>query len=104
MITGVVNYRFEINGMHFDAAIDFEYQLHPYTGEARKMLPVELYNLDLDWDIKMSYFDNSFRKVENQGFLLALIKEDAEEWCKDWIKEDGTYDQFSMDYTETTKP
>lgn len=104
MITGVVNYRFGINGMRFDAAIDFEYQLHPYTEEAKKMLPVELYNLDLDWDIKMSYFDNSFRKIENQGFLLALIKEDAEEWCKDWIKEDGTYDQFSMDYTETTKP
>lgn len=104
MITGVMNYRFEINGMHFDAAIDFGCLLHPYTEETMKMLPVELYNLDLDWDIKMSYFDDSFREIENQELLFASIEEDAEEWCKSWIKEDGTYDQFGMDYTETTEP
>ena len=57
MMQGIVNVRYEVNGIHFDAAIDYSRILHPYTYGQRQMLPVELYCLDhTDWDIEMIYF------------------------------------------------
>ena len=55
---GVVNIRYNVNGLNFDAAVDYGYILHPYTYGQSIMLPVELYCLDHDWDIVMLYFAN----------------------------------------------
>lgn len=56
---GIVNVRYTVKGVHFDAAIDYGHVLHPYTYGQRQMLPVELYCFDhTDWDIEMMFFDD----------------------------------------------
>lgn len=52
------NRRFDVDGMHFDAAIDYCHELHTYTAGMipEGTIPVELYNCDdSSWDIYMIY-------------------------------------------------
>ena len=58
MIKRIVNIRYIVNGLHFDAAIDCNWTLHAYsqTTGRDKVTPVELYCFDRpDWDIRMMY-------------------------------------------------
>ena len=55
--TRIVNVRYTVNGLHFDAAIDCNWQLHAYEESPevmKKRVPIELYCFDhLEWDINM---------------------------------------------------
>lgn len=54
---GIINVKYTIKDLRFDAAIDYGRILHPYTYNQRQMLPVELYCYDNDdWDITMIFF------------------------------------------------
>lgn len=80
---GIINLRYEFNGMHFDAAIDYGRILHSYTFAQQKMLPIELYNLDRpEWDIQMMFVEE-YSAVELKDILDA-----TSEWCINMSGED----------------
>lgn len=82
------NFRYEVNGMHFDAAIDWEFELHAYTREQKDpdILPIELYNLDKDWDVTMMFIPRNTEEKDRQAKIIA----ETEKWCKEWLK-NGEY-------------
>lgn len=73
---GIVNVRYTVGGLHFDAALDYGRILHSYTYAQRQMFPVELYCLDREeWDIRMLYF-------EEQVDWDVVVK-NTEAWIKE---------------------
>lgn len=63
------NRQFEVDGMNFDAAIDWQHELHAYQeGDIPEgTIPVELYNCSKDWDIYMIYPQNPTDEAILQG-------------------------------------
>ena len=51
----IVNIQYQCCGYHFDAAVDCDWELHCYEEKRSGVAPIELYNLDEDWDIRMVY-------------------------------------------------
>lgn len=53
----VVHIRTMAYTYHFDIAIDYNFYLHNYDNNINKqtVIPIELYNLDHDWDVKIIY-------------------------------------------------
>ena len=54
----VVNLRYMVDGLHFDAAIDCDWTLHCYELEDKRndVTPIELYCFDKpEWDIRMMF-------------------------------------------------
>lgn len=83
MLRGIINLRYELSGMHFDAAIDYGKVLHSYPFAQEQTLPIELYNLDKpEWDIQMLFVDSS-KAVELKDILDATT-----EWCINMSGED----------------
>ena len=85
----LVNIRYTVDNLHFDAAVDINWELHAYEDSAyeeenwSKTTAIEIYCLDnTDWDIKMIYqgainsMNHTFVDFEN------LVEE-----TKKWIKE-----------------
>ena len=94
--TRVVNVRYTVNGLHFDAAIDCNWQLHCY-GESpdvmKKRVPIELYCFDhTEWDIRMLYQDLPNDQPTRAGEYYMLHTEvNWEEIIgetKKWIEEE----------------
>lgn len=90
----VVNIRYKVKGLHFDAAVDCDWQLHAYSEEEKNVTPIELYCFDHEeWDIRMMYYKerNEQQGEYSEGLLLnscvdfqAILKE-----TRKWIKEHG---------------
>lgn len=90
----IVNIRYKVKGLHFDAAIDCDWQLHAYDEEEKDVTPIELYCFDhKEWDIRMMYHKerNDQQGVFSDGLILhssidfqAILKE-----TRKWIKEHG---------------
>lgn len=51
----IVNIKYRCCGYNFDAAVDCDWELHCYNETSNDVTPIELYNLDEDWDIRMVY-------------------------------------------------
>lgn len=58
----VANIRYEIDGFHFDAAVDINWEMHAYDDKCfeeenwKNTTAIEIYCLDRpDWDIRMIY-------------------------------------------------
>lgn len=89
----VVNIRYKVNGLRFDAAVDCDWVLHCYDAE-KNVTPIELYCLDRpEWDIRMMYHKerNEQQGAFSDGLILhssvdfqAILKE-----TRKWIKEQG---------------
>lgn len=94
------NFRYKVNGMHFDAAIDWEFELHAYTKEQKDpdILPIELYNLDKDWDITMIYIPRNTEEEDRQAKIIT----ETEKWCKEWLK-NGEYTSLREMDDESTQ-
>lgn len=63
--TRVINVRYTVNGLNFDAAIDPDWQMHSYPDEmvSENLIPIELYYIDEpDWNIKMIYQNKEIAK------------------------------------------
>lgn len=93
----IVNIRYTVKGLRFDAAVDCDWVLHCYGfGEEKPKdeTPIELYCFDRpEWDIRMMYHKerNDQQKACNEGCYLhsfidfqAILKE-----TRKWIKEQG---------------
>ena len=67
--------------MLFDAAVDWDWEMHYYelfTEKKGNVLPIELYNCDIpEWDIRMVY-----QKGRRDVDFDNIVKE-----TKEWIKE-----------------
>ena len=90
----VVNLRFMVCGLHFDAAIDCDWTLHCYAERERDVTPIELYCFDhKEWDIRMMYHKerNDQQDTYSDGLVLHSSV-DFQEILKEtrkWIKEKG---------------
>lgn len=57
---GIVNIRYRAGDMDFDAAVDYEWQLHLYQEISEEKVPVELYCFDHpEWDVKVVFINKS---------------------------------------------
>lgn len=90
----VVNLRFMVCGLHFDAAIDCDWTLHCYPEREKDVTPIELYCFDhKEWDIRMMYHKerNDQQDTYSDGLVLHSSV-DFQEILKEtrkWIKEEG---------------
>lgn len=90
----VVNLRFMVCGLHFDAAIDCDWTLHCYPEREKDVTPIELYCFDhKEWDIRMMYHKERNDQQDTYSDGLALHSSvDFQEILKEtrkWIKEKG---------------
>lgn len=89
----VVNIRYKVKGLRFDAAVDCDWRLHAYSAE-KDVTPIELYCLDRpEWDIRMMYHKecNDQQGIFVDGLIL-YSSVDFQEILKEtrkWIKENG---------------
>ena len=51
----IVNIQYHCCGYKFDAAVDCDWILHCYEETRNGVVPIEVYNLDEDWDIRIVY-------------------------------------------------
>ena len=89
----IVNIRYKVKGLRFDAAVDCDWVLHAYSAE-KNVTPIELYCLDRpEWDIRMIYHTerNDQQGVHNEGCILhssvdfqAILKA-----TRKWIRMQG---------------
>ena len=94
--TRVINLNYECEGLHFDAAIDCDWQMHAYElgiwGEESlpkdKQVPIELYCYDhTDWDIHMMYQAHK-NPQGGKGIRFTLVSfEEILQETREWIKE-----------------
>ena len=91
----VVNIRYKVKGLRFDAAVDCDWSLHAYgfgKDTPKNETAVELYCFDHpEWDIRMVYHEEGNDRPSDGGFILhtcvdwgVIIKE-----TRKWIKENG---------------
>lgn len=91
----VVNIRYKVKGLLFDAAVDCDWALHCYNKEgAKNVTPIELYCLDRpEWDIRMMYHTecNDQQGTFSDGLILHSIVDFGEilKETRRWIKEQG---------------
>ena len=91
----VVNVRYTVDGLRFDAAIDCNWQLHCYgesPAEKNIRVPIELYCFDhTEWDIRMLYQELKNDQPTRPGEYYMLHTE--VEWegiieeTRKWIEE-----------------
>lgn len=79
----IVNIGYRCCGYNFDAAVDCDWDLHCYEEKRNDITPIELYNLDEDWDIRMvfqkaKYNDNTHTVVDWDNLLKETRK---------WVRE-----------------
>ena len=89
----IVNIRYKVKGLRFDAAVDCDWSLHCYDAE-KNVTPIELYCFDhKEWDIRMMYHKecNDQQDAHSGGLILhssvdfqTILKE-----TRKWIKEQG---------------
>ena len=72
----IVNVRYKCCGYNFDAAVDCDWELHCYDEKRNDVTPIELYNLDEDWDIRMVYQE----KRNDQNNSEYAINHTAVDW------------------------
>lgn len=90
----VVNLRFKVCGLRFDAAIDCDWTLHCYSEREKDVTPIELYCFDhKEWDVRMMYHKERNDQQDTYIDGLALHSSvDFQEILKEtrkWIKEKG---------------
>lgn len=85
----LVNIRYTVDNLHFDAAVDINWELHAYNDSFYKQdnwsktTAIEIYCLDnKNWDIKMIY-----QKQHNSESHTFVDFENLVEETKKWIKQ-----------------
>lgn len=85
----IVNIGYRCCGYNFDAAVDCDWELHCYDEKRDDVTPIELYNLDEDWDIRMIYQD----KRNDQSVRPRAINHTVVDWdnllkeTRKWVRE-----------------
>lgn len=85
----LVNIRYTVDNLKFDAAVDINWELHAYADSNYEeenwmtTTAIEIYCLDnKDWDIKMIY-----QKTTNNEYHTFVDFENLIEETKEWIKQ-----------------
>ena len=85
----IVNIGYRCCGYNFDAAVDCDWELHCYDEKRDDVTPIELYNLDEDWDIRMIYQDGR----NDQSVRPRAINHTEVDWdnllkeTRKWVRE-----------------
>lgn len=91
----VVNCRFKVCGLRFDAAIDCDWDMHYYEEVQPDVTPIELYCFDRpEWGIRMIFHkehNEQQRQSAPRGYDVTFrtcadldeIKREAEKWVKE---------------------
>lgn len=85
----IVNIKYRCCGYNFDAAVDCNWELHCYDEKRNDVTPIELYNLDEDWDIRMIYQ----KKRNDQNKSEYAINHTEVDWdnllkeTRKWVRE-----------------
>jgi len=97
----IVNVRFQLDGLHFDAAIDPDWRMHAYPKmsleEKEAETPIEVYCFEHpEWDVLMIYQDESNEQQESYTDYFSSyvplahtccnfdkIIEDTKKWIED---------------------
>lgn len=84
----LVNIRYTVDNLHFDAAVDINWKLHAYEDSASeeenwsKTTAIEIYCLDnTDWDIKMIY-QGTINSISHIFVDFENLIEETKEWIK----------------------
>ena len=85
----IVNIGYRCCGYNFDAAVDCDWDLHCYDEKRNDVTPIELYNVDEDWDIRMIYQKN--RNDQNKSeYAISHTVVDWDNLIKEtrkWVRE-----------------
>ena len=85
----IVNIKYRCCGYNFDAAVDCDWELHCYDEKSNDVTPIELYNLEEDWDIRMVYQKNQ----NDQNKSEYAINHTCVDWdnllkeTRKWVRE-----------------
>jgi len=85
----IVNIKYRCCGYNFDAAVDCDWELHCYEEKSDEVTPIELYNLDEDWDIRMVY-QGAKNDQYNGEYLINHTNVDWDNLLKEtrkWVRE-----------------
>lgn len=89
----VVNIRYKVNGLRFDAAVDCDWVLHCYGfGEdtPKDETPIELYCFDRpEWDIRMIYHKERNDQQDAYGgiFNTCADMDEIKTETRKWVRE-----------------
>jgi hypothetical protein len=86
----IVNLRFKVCGLHFDAAIDCDWELHCYKEIEHNVTPIELYCFDKpEWDIRMVYQEkrNDQRKEQHAINHTEVDWDNLLKETRKWVRE-----------------
>lgn len=89
----VINVNFRCCGRRFDAAIDCNWTLHDYgidKDEREKVVPIELYCFDEDWDVKVVFYKENDLYINSQNRSFNHTKIDWDFVIKEtrkWVRE-----------------
>jgi len=85
----IVNIKYRCCGYNFDAAVDCDWELHCYDKKRDDVTPIELFNLDEDWDIRMIYQSKRNDQLE-RPYALNHTEVDWDNLIKEtrrWVRE-----------------
>lgn len=85
----IVNIKYRCCGYNFDAAVDCDWELHCYDEKRNNVTPIELFNLDEDWDIRMVYQPKRNDQLE-RPYALNHTEVDWDNLLKEtrkWVRE-----------------
>lgn len=85
----IVNIKYRCCGYNFDAAVDCDWELHCYDEKRNNVTPIELFNLDEDWDIRMVYQSKRNDQLE-RPYALNHTEVDWDNLLKEtrkWVRE-----------------
>lgn len=95
-VNRIINIRYKIYKYNFDAAIDCNFVLHCYEysyDEKLKITPIELYNLNDDWDVKV--IEYTMKNEPNNVLCHTFVSLDfIIEETKKWIAENNRWYGF----------
>ena len=86
--TRVVNLRYKVDGLNFDAAIDCDWQMHDYGLKEQDVTPIEIYCFDKpEWDIRMIYHKEKNNQQSNTFGICTTCAnfDEIMEETKKWI-------------------
>lgn len=74
----IVNIRYKLCGLNFDAAIDYGHILHDYNDDERKQIPIELYCFDRpEWDVVVTFQGGQTDNFVEIGFDKVIQETEA---------------------------
>ena len=82
----IVNIRYRCCGYNFDAAVDCDWELHCYDEKRNDVTPIELYNLDEDWDIRMVFQKDELNDSTHTVVDWDNLIKETRKWVREMRK------------------